>query len=100
MAVDTTISGISSADACGQKNDIFLFMTRLEELIDNGFFQIEDLIHRRSFGYGYFIFKTVDHNHGIFFANPCDLQSIKAGVFQVSAEMAAKIRYTRNVRQR
>ena len=91
MTVDAAESGTGGADAGGQKGDVFFFMAFSQELFHDCFFQVKDLIGCRYFDNRNFLPESVHDNHGAFFGNAGDDQSVKAGVLQIGSEMTSKI---------
>ena len=101
VAIDAAIRGVRGADAGRQKNHLLAVASLLDECIDKGLLQGEDLAAAQGrFPYGDLMMKTVDDDHDIRLRLPRDLQGIEPGVLQIGAEVSAKIRNPRYSRQR
>ncbi len=91
MAVDAAVGSAGGAEAGGQEDDILFSIPPTHELIDNRFFQAENLVPFRRWFQCYPVLKPVDDDHQGFFRLAGDFQDVEPGVFEISPEMAAEI---------
>ena len=100
MAVDAAIRRVGCADARGQESHMPLVISGGSKTFDEMPFQIKRFVVRRSFLQCHLPRIAVDNNHYAAGGFACNLQRIKSGILQISAEVSAEIGNSGNAGKR